>query len=165
VVDDRKALGQIIRMARQAHGLTQAQLAAQITVCPRSIVLWENGTIRPRFKARIALTKALAIPLHQLVASDCNENPASAENTDRRVRLGAANLLPIPLAGPPIPSGQAGPRLTQHSTRNAVWVFLRQCGFSYKDIGTVYGRHNAAVRQGIRHQLRLAQAGLVPVSW
>jgi transcriptional regulator with XRE-family HTH domain len=60
-------MGEEFARARQAHGLTQAELARRASVPLRSLQEWEQGTRIPRFDRVIQLADALAITLDEYV--------------------------------------------------------------------------------------------------
>jgi transcriptional regulator with XRE-family HTH domain len=60
-------MGEQFARARQAHDLTQAELARRAGVPLRSLQEWEQGTRIPRFDRVIQLADALAITLDEYV--------------------------------------------------------------------------------------------------
>ena len=56
-------LGQIIREARLAQGLTQSKLAAQINAYAPTISLWESGRVLPEVYSLVRIAQALDLNL------------------------------------------------------------------------------------------------------
>lgn len=56
-------LGQIIREARLAQGLTQSKLAAQINAHQQTISFWETGRILPEVYSLVKIAQALDLDL------------------------------------------------------------------------------------------------------
>lgn len=56
-------LGQIIREARLAQGLTQSKLAAQINAHQQTISFWETGRILPEVYSLVKIAQALGLDL------------------------------------------------------------------------------------------------------
>lgn len=67
-------LGSVIREARNARRLTQAELAAQVGASEVSVSNWERGTTTPEYPNRVKLANVLQIPVSKLLEAD---NPAS----------------------------------------------------------------------------------------
>lgn len=86
------SIGERIRTARKARGLTQEELGAAIGVAKASIARWETTSRNPGGLALVTLAKTLKVPLEWLVAGE-GPPPESAEEKlgrllrDRRVRL------------------------------------------------------------------------------
>jgi transcriptional regulator with XRE-family HTH domain len=58
------SLGDRIRTAREAAGLTREELAARAGVSPRTLGNWERGTVAPRSKLG-AIERVLAVRLRE----------------------------------------------------------------------------------------------------
>ncbi len=54
-----EGVGELIRAAREARGLTQAQLGALVSVSFETVSRWERGVLAPRRGHRIALAQVL----------------------------------------------------------------------------------------------------------
>lgn len=89
---DTGKIGDHIRAARKARGLTQERLGALIGVAKASIARWETTTRNPGGHTLVALAKALKVPLDWLIAGS-GPPPADSEERlaqlvrDRRARL------------------------------------------------------------------------------
>lgn len=66
----RTTLAQRIRLARDAKGLTQAEVDWKAGFCYGTVSHYECGIRTPRLKALRALAKALGVPLAQLAGED-----------------------------------------------------------------------------------------------
>lgn len=73
-----KFSGDRLRAARQARGLTQAELAHRTHVRERQIIRWENEQHVPRADAVARLARALKTPVASLF-SDADEEDEEAE--------------------------------------------------------------------------------------
>ncbi len=62
-----QALGQRIAQARKAQGLTQQQLAEILAISQQTLAHYEVGRLRVAVVMLIPLSKALAIPVSELV--------------------------------------------------------------------------------------------------
>ena len=58
-IDTSSNVGANIRAAREAAGMTQAQLAAQLGIGQARIAEWESGATDPRATSLVAIIKAL----------------------------------------------------------------------------------------------------------
>ncbi len=63
------AIGQSLRQARQAIGLSQAALAAQLRVSHRTIVRWESGDYVPPRRYWAAIDRLLRLNIPALLAN------------------------------------------------------------------------------------------------
>ena len=87
-----ETIGERIRVARKARGLTQEELGTAVGAAKASIARWETTSLNPGGSALVALSKALKVPLEWLVAGQ-GLPPDSAEDKlvqlvkDRRARL------------------------------------------------------------------------------
>ena len=59
-------MGEQFAKVREAHNLTQAELARRAKVPLRSLQEWEQGTRIPRFDRVIQIADALGVPLDEL---------------------------------------------------------------------------------------------------
>ena len=78
-------IGEQIRAARRAQGLTQEDLALRTDRTPESISNLERGKTAPNIETLIAIAEALDLSLHDFFPVECR---ASAVN-ERRTRLEA----------------------------------------------------------------------------
>lgn len=60
------ALGNVVRNARKAEGLSQNQMAELAGVCSRTISAIENERVNPRFDVVKRLARTLKLPLEEL---------------------------------------------------------------------------------------------------
>lgn len=87
-----ETIGERIRAARKARGLTQEELGNAVDAAKASIARWETTSRNPGGSALVALSKALKVPLEWLVAGQ-GPPPDSAEDKlvqlvkDRRARM------------------------------------------------------------------------------
>lgn len=76
-------IGQNIRQARKAQGITQEQLAARLYVSRQTVSSWENARTQPDYETLQKLSEMLSISVGELlgVAKEPNpqENPLEAE--------------------------------------------------------------------------------------
>lgn len=63
----RIPLTDLIKTSREAHGLTQEELAARAGVSQQSIAKWESGASTPRPNAMLALAAALNLDMKDLM--------------------------------------------------------------------------------------------------
>ena len=56
-----------IREARKAQGYTQQRLAELVGITQGAVSQWEKGETRPAMKMLPALSKALGVPIDELV--------------------------------------------------------------------------------------------------
>lgn len=84
--------GARVKAAREAAGMTQADLAEQMNVSTQGVQKWESGASSPRFSRLYGLAAVLGVRVSQLLPDD----PQSAEPIDAedlRLRLLASRLL------------------------------------------------------------------------
>lgn len=75
--------GLLIRRARQARGLTQAQLAQILTVTPKAVSKWERGAGQPDVSLIPALSQALGLSSDALLTGRAQANPPDGGNMKR----------------------------------------------------------------------------------
>jgi len=63
-------MGKQFQRARQARGLTQAELARRAKVRLRSLQEWEQGTRIPRFDRVVQLADGLGVTLDELAGRE-----------------------------------------------------------------------------------------------
>ena len=63
-------IGDLIKKARTAAGLTQPQLAEKIGVTQSSISLWEKGHREPALHQLRAIATALGVPIRTLIEQE-----------------------------------------------------------------------------------------------
>jgi transcriptional regulator with XRE-family HTH domain len=91
-LEEFQTIGQRIRVARKARGLTQEELGAAIDAAKASIARWESTSRNPGGPTLVALSKALKVPLEWLVAGqgappETTEEKLARLVKDRKVRL------------------------------------------------------------------------------
>ncbi len=111
-----RALGQRIRAARLARGMSQEELAALIQRRRPAISEMENGKMEPDVSTLLHLARALEKPLDYFVSG-----------------LAAA------------PTDQPSADEIKHYIRRAIWVARQAAGLSQADIAVVLGKTRAAV--------------------
>jgi transcriptional regulator with XRE-family HTH domain len=66
-------MGQRIRELRDAHGLTQEQLAHEVGVTVKAVYMWERGTRTPHLKQAARLADILGCTIDELAGSGATE--------------------------------------------------------------------------------------------
>ena len=59
-----------LKELREAQGLSQAALAAELGVCPQAVGKWERSESDPQWSMALKLTKALKCTLSDLFKSE-----------------------------------------------------------------------------------------------
>ena len=86
-MDCRKA-GQMIRALRLEHGMTQAELAEMLSVSPKTVSKWENGTCMPDYSIIQKLCDALHVTLPELMdGEDAAENSVRVYDNEQILGL------------------------------------------------------------------------------
>lgn len=75
--------GLLIRRARMALGLTQAQLAQMLMVTPKAVSKWERGAGQPDVSLIPALSQALGLSSDALLTGRTMANPPDGGNMKR----------------------------------------------------------------------------------
>lgn len=70
------SIGNRIRAARQARGLTVAQLARACEVTENAVRLWERGEREPMFRSVEAVARATGQPLNYFTEEESGEPAA-----------------------------------------------------------------------------------------
>jgi Zn-dependent peptidase ImmA (M78 family)/transcriptional regulator with XRE-family HTH domain len=111
-----------IRLAREAHGLTQADLARELDRSPASISLWESGERMPGIEDVIELGRTLDRPPDYFLPAGAEEGkPEEAVRAELILRAVATQLAGVDLdaeiervlrraARQPAPTGSFRPR-------------------------------------------------------
>ncbi len=68
--DQKKIIGENIKAARKAKGLTQRALAEKLGIAFQNLSVWENGKGSPSAKYLMKLSEVLNISLDQLTSTD-----------------------------------------------------------------------------------------------
>ncbi|MBQ9005245.1 MAG: helix-turn-helix transcriptional regulator [Atopobiaceae bacterium] len=71
---DQQSIGAFLRELRQAQGITQEQLAAELGVSNRSVSRWETGRTMPDFDLLIELAKRYDVSVDELLAAERNSS-------------------------------------------------------------------------------------------
>jgi transcriptional regulator with XRE-family HTH domain len=90
------ALGRLIRERREAVGLDQKGLAAQLSVGQQAVSGWERGRSRPRRAMLTDLARVLAVDEEALVEAGDYPSPAPADGTPVRPLARALPLHELP---------------------------------------------------------------------
>jgi putative molybdopterin biosynthesis protein len=108
--------GSRLRLARQARGLSQQQLAGMAAVTRQAVSAVESGQSDPSLRVALALAGALGMTVEELFGSQAAEpavtavlvpgasGPAGPEASGRRVTLApiGESLVALPLSGPTV---------------------------------------------------------------
>ena len=70
---DNRTVGKTIAALRQAHGMTQQQLAAAMNVSHQAVSKWENGAALPDIQTLVGLTQLFGITVEQLLSGEIPE--------------------------------------------------------------------------------------------
>ena len=70
---DAGKTGKLIRAQRQAHGMSQKDLAEVLNISDKAVSKWERGKTFPDISMLIPLSEALEISLYDLLTGG-NEN-------------------------------------------------------------------------------------------
>lgn len=65
--DQRPPLARALQAAREAHDLTQAELATSLGVGQQTVSKWETGVTTPRPRALSQLAEQLEVPMTRLL--------------------------------------------------------------------------------------------------
>ncbi len=88
-----KAFADKVKEARISLGISQAQLAQEVGVSPRSVQAYERGEKKPRAAVMSRLAKALKVSVKFLVLDECEDPMAEIEKDnyieEARERYGA----------------------------------------------------------------------------
>lgn len=80
---DQTKIGQLICEKRKAKGLTQRQLAEQLSVSEQAVSKWERGMGCPDISLLPLVAGALDIPVEQLLKGEIRENQSDSGNMKR----------------------------------------------------------------------------------
>jgi len=108
--------GSRLRLARQARGLSQQQLAGMAAVTRQAVSAVESGQSDPSLRVALALAGALGMTVEELFGSQASEpavmallvpgasGPAGPDASGRRVTLApiGESLVALPLSGPTV---------------------------------------------------------------
>lgn len=103
-------LGQRIRTARKAKGLTQADVAKYFDIKPGSVSLWESDDTRPEVTRLEPLARLLGISVNDLVSTSAQSAPLSQQEMpygyphEKPRKPAAISEFSEPFAIPPIPA-------------------------------------------------------------
>ena len=80
--------GNFLCMLREQKGMTQAELAQQLSVTPAAVSKWENGESKPRIETLFQLAEILGVTAEELMAGKFlrTEVPDDAQVEDIRRR-------------------------------------------------------------------------------
>ena len=76
--------GNFLCMLREQKGMTQAELAQQLSVTPAAVSKWENGESKPRIETLFTLADILGVSAQELMAGEFI--PTEADEEERRKR-------------------------------------------------------------------------------
>ena len=74
--------GNFLCMLREQRGMTQAELAQQLSVTPAAVSKWENGESKPRIETLFTLADILGVSAQELMNGECK----AAESEEDRIR-------------------------------------------------------------------------------
>jgi transcriptional regulator with XRE-family HTH domain len=112
-------MGDHLRSARRAHGLSLRELADRLGVSPSLISQVETGRARPSVSTLYAIASELDVSLDELLFND-PDRPASG----RRARGQTADAPADEPGGPPHPVQRAGSRKTIRLASGVIWERL-----------------------------------------
>jgi transcriptional regulator with XRE-family HTH domain len=92
-------MGERIKAAREAEGLTQAQIGRELEVTRTAVGAWEKGQYMPERKHWSKLADILKITLAYLVAGKGTRPPERTDKDKRFVRLTNLHLRNMILQG------------------------------------------------------------------
>ena len=76
--------GNFLCMLREQKGMTQAELAQQLSVTPAAVSKWENGESKPRIETLFTLADILGVSAQELMAGEFI--PTEADEEERKKR-------------------------------------------------------------------------------
>ena len=95
-ITENESIGQVIREARQARGLTVKRAAAMVGVSDNNFHVWEKGSGKPGYASALKLDEALGLELVRKYGAGLKGRPKdlegvddSAQNPDKSVRAAA----------------------------------------------------------------------------
>ena len=118
--------GASLRLARQARGFSQQQLASMAGVSRQAVSAVEAGHSDPSLRVALALAQALGLSVEELFGPGEPATPVSAVSVDPRAGLGAAGGTRVRLA----PVGDRLVALPLSGDRAAGFGFLSASGLA-----------------------------------
>ena len=92
-----ETLGERIRAARQAAGLSQEKLAERLGLTRQAVTKWETGQSAPSTENLLRLAEVLGVPVTALLDASAPEQQMQADQIyalqKAQVRQGAAEIL------------------------------------------------------------------------
>lgn len=79
--------GNFLCMLREQKGMTQAELAQQLSVTPAAVSKWENGESKPRIETLFQLAEILGVTAEELMAGKFLEIEKAGENEFEALRV------------------------------------------------------------------------------
>ena len=79
--------GNFLCMLREQKGMTQAELAQQLSVTPAAVSKWENGESKPRIETLFQLAEILGVTAEELMAGKFLEFEKAGENEFETLRI------------------------------------------------------------------------------
>ncbi len=113
-------MGDRLRAARRAHGLSLRALADRLGISPSLISQVETGRAKPSVNTLYALASELGISLDDLLFTDARPGPSAA----RRPRLAPVEARPREATLPAEPVQRAGARKSIRLASGVVWERL-----------------------------------------
>ncbi len=85
--------GNFLCMLREQKGMTQAELAQQLSVTPAAVSKWENGESKPRIETLFTLAEILGVSAQELMNGELEpEQESEEERRQRRQKEFADNI-------------------------------------------------------------------------
>ena len=85
--------GNFLCMLREQNGMTQAELAQQLSVTPAAVSKWENGESKPRIETLFTLAEILGVSAQELMNGELEpEQESEEERRQRRKKEFADNI-------------------------------------------------------------------------
>ena len=123
-------LNERIRQLREARGMTQVELARQLSVTKQSVSNWENNNIQPSVEMAVAIADFFGVTLddllgraerRQLCVEGLTDDSAPERHCPRSAR---------PISGSPnTAKHRTGRSLSLQETTRAVFCLFVSCGF------------------------------------
>ena len=92
-----QTLGERIRAARQAAGLSQEKLAERLGLTRQAVTKWETGQSAPSTENLLRLAEVLGVPMTALLGASAPEQQLQADQIyalqKAQARQGAAEIL------------------------------------------------------------------------
>ncbi|GAB3253694.1 hypothetical protein GCM10027296_21270 [Chitinimonas naiadis] len=99
-----EAIGRMIRLTRDAQGITQEDLALDLDIAPSTLVRIEAGKLAQPIHTLLKAMDQLGIRLYLESPSELSEGKSNVRSRARKSALGNSGLLLAMISGRPKPS-------------------------------------------------------------